>query len=119
MKDRFDLLLQPPGDHRLSDPVRHGRDGCFILPLLQSRVGISVRGGCLVDLVERAWCLVAPTLWSVRRASRGLVRRAAGLRCPDSVMRLRHWVSMWSVQGMQSRLPGPRRASSLPVLIQS
>ena len=50
---------------------------------------------------------------------RRLVRRAAGLRCPDSVMRVRHSVSTRSVQAMQSRLLGPRRASSLPFLIQS
>jgi hypothetical protein len=50
---------------------------------------------------------------------RGLVRRAAGLRCPDAAMRSRLPASMRSFQGMHSRLPGPRRASSCPPWIQS
>lgn len=36
----------------------------------------------------------------------GGARRAAGLRCPDSVMRQWDWVSTHSVQGMHSRLQG-------------
>ena len=50
---------------------------------------------------------------------RGLVRRAAGLRCPDAAMRSRQAAWMRSFQGMQSRFPGPRRASSCPPSIQS
>jgi hypothetical protein len=48
-----------------------------------------------------------------------VVLRATGLRCPDSVMRVRHSLSKRLFQTMQSGRPGPRRASSLPVLIQS
>ena len=55
MKDRFDLLLQPPGHHRLGDPVRNRRDGRFILPLLQSCVGIFGSG---VELCWPGWPLV-------------------------------------------------------------
>jgi hypothetical protein len=58
-------------------------------------------------------------LWCGQVRVRGLVRRVAGLRCPDSLMRRRQWVSVWLVQGMQSRLPAPRCAVSLPVVIQS
>src|SRR5262249_14412271 len=75
---------------------------------------------CGVVLVERLGVMVpggTDSLWCGQVRVRGLVRRAAGLRCPDSLMRWRHWVSMWLVQGMQSRLPAPRRAVSLPVLI--
>ena len=50
---------------------------------------------------------------------RGLVRRAAGLRCPDAAMRSRQAASVRSSQVMQSRFPGPRRASSCPAWIQS
>jgi hypothetical protein len=49
---------------------------------------------------------------------RGLVRRAAGLRCPDVAMRSRQAAWMRSFQGIQSRFPGPRRASSCPAWIQ-
>ena len=38
VEDRLDLRLQPPGRYSLGDPVCHGRDGAFILPLLQSGV---------------------------------------------------------------------------------
>jgi len=34
MEDRFDFWLQIHPGHRLRDPIRHGRDGGFILPLL-------------------------------------------------------------------------------------
>ena len=54
----------------------------------------------------------------VYRRWRGLVRRAAGLRCPDAAMRSRQAASMRSFQVMQSRLPGPRRASSWAVSVQ-
>jgi hypothetical protein len=49
---------------------------------------------------------------------RGLVRRAAGVRWPDCAMRAWQSASIWLVQGMQSRLPAPRRAVSCPVLSQ-
>lgn len=52
MKDRFDLCLQPRGDHRLSDPISHRRDGCFILPLLPSWVGMF---GSVMQLRWSAW----------------------------------------------------------------
>jgi hypothetical protein len=45
---------------------------------------------------------------------RGLVRRAAGLRCPDAVMRSRQAAWIGSFQVMHSRFPGPRRVSSCP-----
>ena len=53
-----------------------------------------------------------------QRCWRGLVRRAAGLRCPDCS--IRRWQSAWSCwfQGMQNRLAEPRRAVSCPVWIQ-
>ncbi len=54
----------------------------------------------------------------LQRRRRGLVRRAAGLRCPDWPMRLRHSARIWSFQGMCSRFPAPRRAVSCPVSIQ-
>ena len=50
---------------------------------------------------------------------RGLVRRAAGLRCPDAAIRSRQAASVRSSQVMHSRFPGPRRASSCPAWIQS
>ncbi len=59
------------------------------------------------------------TVLTGQRRAQDSVRRPAGLRCPDSVMRRRHWASTCSVQGMHSRLPVPRRVESLPVLIQS
>ena len=53
-----------------------------------------------------------------QRRWRGLVRRAAGLRCPDCS--IRRWQSAWSCwfQGMQNRPAEPRRAVSCPVWIQ-
>ncbi len=53
-----------------------------------------------------------------QRRWRGLVRRAAGLRCPDCS--IRRWQSAWTgwFQGMQNRLAEPRRAVSCPVRIQ-
>jgi len=53
-----------------------------------------------------------------QRRWRGLVRRAAGLRCPDCSIRC--WQSAWSCwfQGMQNRPAEPRRAVSCPVWIQ-
>jgi hypothetical protein len=53
-----------------------------------------------------------------QRCWRGLVRRAAGLRCPDCS--IRRWQSAWTgwFQGMQNRLAEPRRAVSCPVWIQ-
>jgi transposase InsO family protein len=53
-----------------------------------------------------------------QRRWRGLVRRAAGLRCPDCS--IRRWQSAWTgwFQGMQNRLAEPRRAVSCPVWIQ-
>ena len=54
----------------------------------------------------------------LQRRRRGLVRRAAGLRCPDWPMRLRHSAWIWSFQGMCSRFPAPRRTVSCPVSIQ-
>jgi hypothetical protein len=96
------------------------QDGDFILPLLQSRIGIfPVCGGVLV---ERLGAMVpggTDILWCGQARVLGLVRRAVGLRCPELVMRRRHSISRCWVQGMQSRLPAPRRAASLPVLIQS
>ena len=49
---------------------------------------------------------------------RDLVRRAAGLRCPELAMRARQLASVARVQGMQSLRPGVRRASSCPFSIQ-
>ncbi len=53
-----------------------------------------------------------------QRRWRGLVRRAAGLRCPDCS--IRRWQSAWTgwFQGMQNRLAEPRRAVSCPVWTQ-
>jgi len=39
MEGRLGPPLQPPGHYRLGDAIRHGGDGDFILPLLQSRLG--------------------------------------------------------------------------------
>jgi hypothetical protein len=39
VEHRLHRLLQPGRDHSLRDPVRDSRDGGFILPLLQSRLG--------------------------------------------------------------------------------
>jgi DNA invertase Pin-like site-specific DNA recombinase len=118
LPDGFQHQLQ----RRLYHSVSDRRDGCFIPLLLQSRVGMF---GSVVELCWPGWPLVEHGARGHRQVGRGqarllgVVRRAAGLRCPDSVMRVRHSASTRSVQGMQSRLPGPRRASSLPVLIQS
>ena len=53
-----------------------------------------------------------------QRRWRGLVRRAAGLRCPDCS--IRRWQPAWTgwFQGMQNRPAEPRRAVSCPVWIQ-
>jgi hypothetical protein len=40
MEHRFHRFLQPGRGHGLRDPVRDARDGRFILPLLQARVGM-------------------------------------------------------------------------------
>ena len=122
MEDRLDLWLQIHPDHRLGDLVGHGGDGCFILPLLQSWVGMF---SSVMELGWSAWSLgvMMPvgtdTMLTGQHRARDSVRWPAGLRCPDSVMRQRHSDSICSVQGMHSRLPVPRRAASLPVLIQS
>ena len=66
---------------------------------------VSIAGGSdIARLPQRRW--------------RGLVRRAAGLRCPDCS--IRRWQSAWSCwfQGMQNRPAEPRRAVSCPVWIQ-
>jgi hypothetical protein len=70
-------------------------------------------------LVLSRWQLTLTFPGAVRCRWRGLVLRAAGLRCPDWSIRARH--SAWTClfQGMCSRLPAPRRAASLPVSIQS
>ena len=44
MEDRLDLRLQPAGYDRLGDSVGDGGDGDFILPLLQTRVGMFPAG---------------------------------------------------------------------------
>ena len=81
-----------------------GRSGVLVRPCRGS-AGVSM--ACGTDISA-----------AVQRP-RGLVRRAAGLRCPDPAMRSRHAASIRSVQGMHSLLPGPRRASSWPASIQS
>jgi hypothetical protein len=73
MKHRFHPFFQLHGHHRLCDPIGHGGDGCFILPLLQSLVdrgrdrsyerppaqipacGITALGSCL-----GSWRRIAP-----------------------------------------------------------
>ena len=42
MEFRFHYFLQPGRDHGLRDSVRYGGDGDFILPLLQSRLGLNL-----------------------------------------------------------------------------
>jgi hypothetical protein len=73
MKDRFDLRLQPPGHHRLGDPVRNRRDGCFILRLLQSRVGMF---GSVMELCWSAWSF--GVMMPVGTDTVGAVRRVCG-----------------------------------------
>ena len=55
MKDRLHLRLQIHPDHRLGDPVGHRGDGYFILPFLQSCVGIGSFCG---------WNWAVDLLWS-------------------------------------------------------
>ena len=116
--------VEHPDDGPLDDLVLQRGDGRFILPscnhvsgcsgLVRSCAGqarvrgagdASMAGGTDIPrLPQRRW--------------RGLVRRAAGLRCPDCS--IRRWQSAWSCwfQGMQNRLAEPRRAVSCPVWIQ-
>jgi hypothetical protein len=44
MGNRLHLRLQVQLGYRLGDPVGHGRDGAFKLPLLQSAVGMAGAG---------------------------------------------------------------------------
>ena len=116
VKHRFHQWLQIHLGHRLHDSIRDSGDGDFILPLLQSRVGIFLLVVLCCGTVEchrAGWHRVCD---QVRVP--GLVRRAAGLRWPELLMRRWHWAWMWLVQWMHSRLPAPRRAASVPVLIQ-
>src|SRR5271166_6209556 len=73
-----------------AEPIGFRWDGCFIPLLLQSRVGMF---GSVVELCWPGWPLVEHGARGHRQVGRGqarllgVVRRAAGLRCPDSVMR--------------------------------
>jgi hypothetical protein len=67
------------------------------------------------------WCCYGksmPAGTDIQGCWPGLVRRAAGLRCPELVMRVLQSASVAGAQGMQSLLPALRRAGSCPVSIQ-
>ena len=99
----------------LDDLAFQRGDGDFILPLLQPCVGMFRVGGgqaVLADLLSMSMAGGADISGGPAQRWRGLVRRAAGLRCPDAAMRSRQAAWIRSFQVMQSRFPGPRRASS-------
>ena len=116
--------VEHPDDGPLDDLVLQRGDGRFILPscnhvsgcsgLVRSCAGQArVRGAGDASMAGGADIARLP-----QRRWRGLVRRAAGLRCPDCS--IRRWQSAWTgwFQGMQNRLEEPRRAVSCPVWIQ-
>ena len=111
-------------DGPLDDLVLQRGDGDFILPLLQPSVGMFWTGagsrwsGQVAGSAGMSMACGSDIAGRVQRP-RGLVRRAAGLRCPDAAMRSRQAASVRSSQVMHSRFPGPRRASSCPAWIQS
>jgi len=85
----------------------------------------SCRGVWGLSLFLVSWCCYGTSMAAGtdiqgrgQRCWRGLVRRAAGLRCPELVMRARQPASVAGVQGMHSLPPGLRRASSCPVSVQ-
>ena len=73
MEDRLDLRLQIHPHHRLGDPVGHGGDGCFILRLLQSWVGMF---GSVMELCWSAWSF--GVMMPVGTDTVGAVRRVCG-----------------------------------------
>ncbi len=108
-------VLIPKPDGRMR-PLGVGTDGSYC-PSCRSVWGFSC---FLVSRCCYGKSMAAGTDIQGRgqRCWRGLVRRAAGLRCPELVMRVRQSASVAGVQGMHSLPPGLRRASSCPVSIQ-